>query len=142
MRACTDDTTEQEIAYLLPSTFQSTNQIRYIVEGGGDIDIIIENKQDSVSVRVLRFQFQTWDDSLMIGKTDIDSLDLVIINSIFKGTIDIGGVIYPKESPVGTWTFLYIFYDNNWLRIANETIIAELHSFYNLVYEKISVNKI
>ena len=142
IQSCTDEPAEREIEYQLAPTFQATSQIRYNNEGGGDIEFIIENNPDSISVSIIRFQFQPYENTLIISKTEIDSPDLVIIDAIFKGTIDIGGVIYQNNSPVGTWTFLYIFYDNNWLRIANESIIGELRSFYNLVYEKISVNNI
>lgn len=93
-RSCTDDSAETEIEYQLAPTFQPTNQIRYNVEGGGDVEFIVEDNPDSISISVLRFQFQPYENTLIISKTEIDNPDLVIIDAIFKGTIDIGGVIY------------------------------------------------
>ena len=139
-QSCTNDTSEKEIEYQLPSTFQSTNKIRYNVEGGGEIDFIVENNLDSISIIVLSYQFQSRNDSLMMSKLEIDSLDIVILEAMFQGTIDIGGIIYQNDLLIGTWTYLYIEYSNDWLRVANEAIINELSSFYHLVYEKIDIN--
>ena len=136
-QSCTNDTTENEIEYQLPLTFQSTNKIRYNVEGGGEIDFIVENNLDSISIIVSSYQFQYRNDSFMMSKLDIDSLDLVILEAMFQGTIDIGGIIYQNDLLTGTWTYLYIEYNNDWLRVANETIIYELSSLYHLVCEKI-----
>ena len=137
-QSCTSDETEKEIEHQLPPTFQSTDKIRYNVEGGGDIDFIVENNPDSLSITISRFQFQNRNDSLMFSKPEIDSLDLFTIEAIFQGTIDIGGTIYKNELLTGSWTYLYIDYNENWLRVANETIIDELSSFYQLVYDKIN----
>ncbi|MCJ7553576.1 MAG: hypothetical protein MUO34_06790 [Ignavibacteriaceae bacterium] len=106
-QACTNDPSEKEIEYKLPPTFEFTDKIRYTVEGGGDINFIVENNPDSISIIVLRFQFQDRNDSLMISKLDIDSLDLVILEAVFKGTINIGGIIYRNDLPTGTWTYIY-----------------------------------
>lgn len=139
-QSCTNDTSEKQIEYQLPPTFQSTNKIRYNVEGGGEIDFIVENNLDSVSIIVSSYQFQSKNDSLMMSKRDIDSLDLVILEAMFQGTIDIGGIIYQNDLMTGTWTYLYIECNNDWLRAANGTIIDELKSLYNLVCSKINVN--
>lgn len=139
-QSCTIDPSEYEIEYQLPPTFQSTNKIRYNVEGGGDIDFIVENNLDSISFIVLRFQFQDRNDSFMMSKLDVDRLDLEILEAMFNGTIDIGGIIYRNDLLTGTWTYLYIEYNDNWLRVANETIIYELHSMYNLVCGKINID--
>jgi len=138
-QSCTNDSPEKEIEFQLPPTFQSTNKIRYNVEGGGEIDFVVENNLDSISIIVLSYQFQSRNDSLMISKPDIDSLDLVMLEGMFQGTIDIGGVIYQNDLLTGTWTYLYIEYNNDWLRVANETIIYELYSLYHLVCEKIDM---
>ena len=122
-QSCTTDETEKEIEYQLSSTFLSTDKIRYNVEGGGDMDFIVENNPDSLSITVLRFQFQNRNDSLMLSKLEIDSLDLLTIEAMFQGTIDIGGIIYKNELLTGSWTYLYIENNNDWLRVANETII-------------------
>jgi hypothetical protein len=58
---------------------------------------------------------------------------------MFTGTIDIGGTIYRNDLSTGSWTYLYVDLNNEWLRVANENIIGELSSFYNLVYSKLSV---
>ena len=137
-QSCTTDETEKEIEYQLSSTFLSTDKIRYNVEGGGDMDFIVENNPDSLSITVLRFQFQNRNDSLMLSKLEIDSLDLLTIEAMFQGTIDIGGIIYKNELLTGSWTYLYIENNNDWLRVANETIIRELSSIYQLVYGKIN----
>jgi hypothetical protein len=139
-QACTNDPSEKEIEYILPPTFEFTDKIRYTVEGGGDIDFIVENNPDSISIIVLRFQFHDRNDSLMISKLDIDSSDLVILEAVFRGTINIGGIIYRNDLLTGTWTYMYIEYNKNWLRVANEAIIDELKSLYNLVCSKINVN--
>ena len=136
--SCINNESEKDIEYQLPSTFQSTDKIRYSVEGGGDINFIIENNPDSLSITILRYQFQNRNDSLKISRPDVDSLDLVIIDAMFQGTIDIGGVIYKNELLTGSWTYLYIDYNHNWLRVANEAIIGELSSFNRLVYQKIN----
>ena len=136
--SCTTNETEKEIEYQLSSTFLSTDKIRYNVEGGGDMDFIVENNPDSLSITVLRFQFQNRNDSLMLSKLEIDSLDLLTIEAMFQGTIDIGGIIYKNELLTGSWTYLYIENNNDWLRVANETIIRELSSIYQLVYGKIN----
>ena len=137
-QSCTINRSGQEIEYQLPSTFQPTNIIRYNVEGGGEIDFIIENNLDSISIIVSSYQFQSRNDSLMVYKQDMDSLDQVILGAMFQGSIDIGGIIYQNDLPTGTWTYLYIEYNNDWLRVANETIIIELTSLYHLVCEKIN----
>ena len=139
-QSCTNDPPEKEIEYQLPSTFQSTNKIRYDVEGGGDINFIVEDNQDSISIIVLSFQFQNRNDSLMISKLDVDSLDLEILEAMFNGTIDIGGIIYRNDLLTGTWTYLYIEYQKNWLRVANENIIDELNSLYNLICDKLNID--
>jgi len=131
--ACNDEKSRNEIEYQLPPTFQSTNKIRYTVEGGGEIDFIIENLPDSLTVIVLSFQFNARNDTLVIGKSEIDRSDREILASMFKGAIDIGGIIYRNELLTGTWTYLYIEYNDTWLRVANETIIVELRSLYNFV---------
>ena len=136
-QSCTNDTSEKEIEYQLPPTLQSTNKIRYNVEGGGEIDFIVENNLDSISVIVSSYQFQSRNDSFMMSKLDIDSLDLVILEAMFQGTVNIGGIIYQNDLLTGTWTFLYIEYNYDWLRVANKTIIDELSSLYHLVCEKI-----
>jgi len=132
----------KEIEYQLPSTLQTTNKIRYTVEGGGDIDFIVENNPDSISILVLSYQFQSRDDSLMVSKLEIDSLDLAALEAMFEGTTDIGGIIYQNDMLTGTWTYVYIEYNNDWLRVANETIIHELSFLYNLVCEKINMDLI
>jgi len=139
-QSCTNDTSEKEIEYRLPPTFQTTNTIRYNVEGGGEIDFVVENNLDSISIIVSNYQFQSRNDSLMVSKQDIDSLDLEILEAMFHGTIDIGGIIYQNDLLTGTWTYLYIEYNNDWLRVANETIIYELSSLYHLVCEKIDLD--
>ena len=74
-----------------------------------------------------------------MSKLEIDSLDIAALESLFQGTVDIGGIIYQNDSPTGTWTYLYIEYNNDWLRVANETVIHELSSLYFLVCEKINI---
>ncbi len=133
LQACNDEKSVNEIEYQLPPTSQPTAKIRYTVEGGGQIDFIIENKADSLSVIVLSFQFKARNDTFVISKSEIDRSDREILESTFKGAIDIGGIIYRNELLTGTWTYLYIEYNDNWLRIANETIRAELRSLYVLV---------
>ena len=136
-QSCTNDTTKEEIEYQLPPTFQSTNKIRYDIEGGGEIDFIVENIQDTFLIILFSYQFRSRNDSLMIDKADIDSLDVIVLEEMFQGTIDIGGIIYRNNLLTGSWTYLYIEYRNKWLRVANETIIKELSSLYYLVCEKI-----
>jgi len=129
---------EKDIEYQLLPTFQSTDKIRYNVEGGGNIDFIIENNPDSLFIAISRYQHQNRNDSLKIIKLDVDSLDLVIIDAMFQGTIDIGGIIYKNDLLVGSWTYLYIDINNNWLRVANEDIIGELSSFNQLVNQRMN----
>jgi hypothetical protein len=105
-QSCTTDSSEKEIEYQLPTTFQSTNKIRYHVEGGGEIDFIIENNIDSISVIVLSYNFESRNDSLMVCKPELDSLDLVTLEAMIHGTINIGGIIYQNELLTGTWTYL------------------------------------
>ncbi len=136
VQSCTDDPPTKEIAYQLPPTFQPTHKIRYDVEGGGDLDFIVENDPDSILVIVSRFKFQARNDSIMIGKPDIDRSDLEMLEALFNGTTNIGGTIYRHDLLTGTWTYLYIEADDTWLRVANEAIIGELHSLYNLVYRE------
>ena len=136
--SCTNSTLDKEIEYQLPTTFQPTDKIRYNVEGGGQIDFFVENNLDSLYIFVLSYQFLPKNDSLTISKLDLDSLDLVTIEALFQGTINIGGIIYRNVLPTGTWTYLYINNNNTWLRVANETIINELFSFYHLVCENIN----
>jgi len=138
IHSCNEFESKKDIEYQLSSTFQSTDNIRYNVEGGGNIDFIIENNPDSLSITISRYQHQNRNDSLKISKPDVDSLDLVIIDAMFKGTIDIGGVIYKNDLLVGSWTYLYIDNNQNWLRVANEDIIGELSSFNRLVNQKIN----
>lgn len=131
---------EKEIEYQLPPTFQSTSKIRYNVVGGGDINFIIENNQDSISILVVRFQFQDRNETFVISKLDADSADIVMLEAMFIGSMDIGGIIYRNDLATGTWTYLYIERDDDWLRVANETIITELSSLYNFVCSKIDIN--
>ena len=136
-QSCVNNTSEREIEYQLPSTFQSTNKIRYNVEGGGEIDFIVENNQDSLLITISSYQFQSREDSLRVSKLDIDSLDFIFLEEMFQGTIDIGGIIYRNDLLTGSWTYLYIEYQNNWLRVANEAIINEFSSFYYFVCRRI-----
>ena len=110
------------------------------MEGGGEIDFIVGNGPDSISIIVLSFQFQSRYDSLMMSKPEIDSLDLVILEAMFRGAIDIGGIIYKNDLLTGSWTYLYIEYNHDWLRVANQAIINELHSLYYLVCEKVDMD--
>jgi len=138
-QSCSNDQSAKEIEYQLPPTYQSTGKIRYEVEGGGDINFIIKNKPDSILIFVLNYKFQSRNDSLMCPKSDIDSLDLVIIEAMFEGTIDIGGIIYKNDLLTGSWTYMYIEDNDGWLRTANETIINELSSLCQMVYVKLEM---
>jgi hypothetical protein len=138
-QSCSNYQSAKEIEYQFPTTFQSTSKIRYTIEGGGDINFIIENKPDSISVVVSNYNFQSRNDSLMMHKQSIDSLDLVTIEALFAGTIDIGGVIYKNNLLTGSWTYVYIEYNEGWLRTANEMIINELSSFYQLVCKQLEM---
>ena len=136
-QSCVNDTYKEEVEYQLPRTFQSTNKIRYNVEGGGEINFIVENNQDFFLITILSYQFQSRNDSLMVSKADIDSLDVIVLEKMFRGTIDLGGIIYRNDLLTGSWTYLYIEYRNNWLRVANQAIINELSSLYFLVCNRI-----
>ena len=136
-QSCVNDTYKEEVEYQLPRTFQSTDKIRYNVEGGGEINFIVENNQDFFLIIILSYQFQSRNDSLMVSKADIDSLDVIVLEKMFRGTIDLGGIIYRNDLLTGSWTYLYIEYRNNWLRVANQAIINELSSLYFLVCDRI-----
>ena len=136
-QSCVNDTYKEEVEYQLPRTFQSTNKIRYNVEGGGEINFIVENDQDFFLIIILSYQFQSRNDSMLMSKVDIDSLDVIVLEKMFRGTIDLGGIIYRNDLLTGSWTYLYIEYRNNWLRVANQAIINELSSLYFLVCNRI-----
>ena len=136
-QSCVNDTYKEEVEYQLPRTFQSTNKIRYNVEGGGEINFIVENNQDFFLITILSYQFQSRNDSMLMSKVDIDSLDVIVLEKMFRGTIDLGGIIYRNDLLTGSWTYLYIEYRNNWLRVANQAIINELSSLYFLVCNRI-----
>ena len=127
---------EMDAVFICTPTHTHTDLSLACIDKG--IDFFVENNLDSLYIFVLSYQFLPKNDSLTISKLDLDSLDLVTIEALFQGTINIGGIIYRNVLPTGTWTYLYINNNNTWLRVANETIINELFSFYHLVCENIN----
>ena len=130
---------EKEIEYQLPPTLQSTSKIRYHVEGGGNIDFVIENKSDSISILVLHYQFQDKYETFIISKQETDSADMVLLEAMFRGSMDIGGIIYKNDLATGSWTYMYIDDNSTWLRVANEIILNELSSLYFFVVGKMDM---
>jgi hypothetical protein len=140
--ACQNDHGDREKEYQLSPTFQPTSMVKYVVEGGGDIIFTFANEPNSFLVSVERYQFQPRNDTLVLAKEMLDSLDVKVIEDLFAGHINIGGVIYRNDLPTGSWTYVYIAYNSDWLRIANESILVELVSVYRLVCEKLDQKQI
>jgi hypothetical protein len=133
MLGCSSSPDSPILDYELPPTWQATDRIRYWVEGGGNIDFTIEDASDSFTVVVSQHEHETIDEVISVSKVDADSADVSLLASVFEGAINIGGTIYRAEAPTGTWTYLYIEHNDDWLRIANNAIICELRSFGQFV---------
>jgi hypothetical protein len=131
------DPDSPEVEYELAPTRQPTERIRYRVEGGGNIDFAIADASDSLAVLVSRYQFETISELISVSKVDADSADVRLLESLFQGSINIGGTMYRNEAPTGTWTYLYIEHGDDWLRVANAAIIGESHSFAELVRDRL-----
>lgn len=124
-----DETGPENIAYRLPATLQATDSIRYLVEGGGNIDFTIEDGADHFAVSVTTWEFADSSEMFEVPKADLGSPAADLADSLFAGTVDIGGTIYVDESATGTWNYVYIRNDREWLRVANESLIDGLRPF-------------
>lgn len=119
--------------YRLPPTRHSTDRIRYLVEGGGNIDFTIAPSPGSFAVHVARYDYKRVDIDFSVDKSVTDPAIVALLDSLFQGAINIGGTLYRGAAPTGTWTYLYIGLNDDWLRVANATVIDGAHSFARLV---------
>lgn len=124
-----DETTPPSIAYQLPTTSQATDSIRVLVEGGGNIDFTIADGADHFTVSVSAYDFAALSEVFDVPKADIGSPASDLADSMFAGSVDIGGTIYADDSETGSWTYVYIRDDGEWLRVASATLIDGLGPF-------------
>ena len=109
-----------EIQYELPSTRKPTQKLRMERTGGGDLDFSIMNSRKAFRILVSRVDRRVVDIRLRISKGDVRDRTRETLESLFRGTIDIGGVIYLDNYRVtGTWVDAYIWSDSAWVRIAS-----------------------
>jgi hypothetical protein len=136
--ACSEDESNpQRVAYHLPPTMQATDSIRYWINGGGNIDFTIADSSETFSVHVTTYQFEEKDEVFSVDKSGIAQSTVDHLESIFDGAVDIGGTIYVNERETGTWTYIYINNGDDWLRIANESIIEGLRPFMGIVRDRL-----
>ena len=134
--ACSDDeSAPSQVDYRLGPTWQATDSIRYSVEGGGNIDYTVEDAADSFTVHVSSYLYETKDEFFSLSKSGVAPSTVDLLEAMFEGTVNIGGTIYHSELETGTWTFVYVNRDSDWLRVANESIIEDLRPLDQLVRE-------
>jgi hypothetical protein len=129
------------IEYTLADTRLPTDQVRYLVEGGGDIDFRIRPVSGFYMVQVLRYDFTSVDEELPISEAELDADDSYLLTSLFQGTVNIGGTILSSEAETGSWTYVYVNRNGAWLRVASQDVIDGLRSVHDKVRSRLPGGK-
>jgi len=123
-----------QIEYQLLPTHRATDAVQYRRSGGGDLEFTIAESASSFAVHVSRNSFRVVDINLEVTKSNVQSDVVSLLESIYRGTIDVGGtLVRDPRLLTGTWSYVYIHDGDGWLRVANATIISNLQPFESLV---------
>jgi hypothetical protein len=123
-----------ELVYQLPPTHQATGTVRFQRAGGGNLDFSITRSADLFTVHVTQNMLRDTNIAFAVSRSEVDAELASLIESLYQGTVDIGGTIYRDPRLLaGTWEYAYIDNKGTWLRIANESVVKRLGALESLV---------
>lgn len=107
-----------------------TRKIKFLRQGGGNIEYTLSLEDDSIKVHVTQKQFKETDYKFSFAKTEVDSATVNALQKIINKETDLG-VLDTTKSPGnfmcgGTWSFAYVVEDTTVSEIYNKELVGNI----------------
>lgn len=105
-------------------------KIKFLRQGGGNIEYTLSLEDDSIKVHVTQKQFKETDYKFSFAKTEVDSATVNALQKIINKETDLG-VLDTTKSPGnfmcgGTWSFAYVVEDTTVSEIYNKELVGNI----------------
>jgi len=127
------------VAYQLASTYTAADTVQFDRMGTGQITFALKATADPdvLAVHVPKLRFADVDLSATLARTEMDAATWTLLQTLFAGTVDIGGTIYGDTKPTGSWSSATVILAGKSLRIGNSAIVERLSALQNKVEAKL-----